>query len=531
MTEHNRAWAAVAAVVGAVTLAWWLPFSIEPPGRDQALFAAQGQALLDGAPLYTGIWEHKPPGVIVAYAAAQALFGRGFVAVHLLDALAGVATALLVAGLVWRHARNAAAAAAAGILYAAYHSGPAFGGFWCVAQAEVLMDPALAGALFALLGAREARKPERCYLLAGLLVAAAVGLKYSALPLALLPLPLLLDRSLDLRGRLRRGAAFVCGLAGPAVPAAIYLAATGRLAAFWTANVTFNRLHSSVATISRSANLARQVVFEFDLLLPLYLAAAAAIAAALLRRNAAGRARLPLLAGWTWLLALGGVFWQAKFWLYHYHVLLLPFALAAGCGIAAAASWLARAVPGKIVPAALLAAALALAAVPDARYTSAYVRAHRLVPALRGDIDRDAFFDTYRWGAPDYEALDTLRTARRIAAETGPRDRLFVWGFEPGLYVWSGRRPASRFFYDYPLMPRFESVHRAYVAQLMDDLRAHPPARVVVVRRDANDIEPRASVDQLADVPELAAWLEAGYEPSWIEGDFLVFRPRPAPPG
>ena len=60
---------------------------------------------------------------------------------------------------------------------------------------------------------------------------------------------------------------------------------------------------------------------------------------------------------------------------------------------------------------------------------------------------------------------------------------VFVWGFEPGIYVYSGRRPAARFFYDYPLMPRFEAVHSKFRDQLMADLVdaqvAHPHGELI----------------------------------------------------
>ena len=68
---------AAASLVIVLSFLWWLPFSIEPPGRDQSLFMAQSQALLDGSSLYTEVWEQKPPGILFAYSLAQALAGHG----------------------------------------------------------------------------------------------------------------------------------------------------------------------------------------------------------------------------------------------------------------------------------------------------------------------------------------------------------------------------------------------------------------------------------------------------------------------
>lgn len=111
---RKRIAAALALVL--VSILWWLPFSIEPPGRDQILFMAQSQALLDGSSLYTQVWEQKPPGILVAYAMAQAVAGRGYRSILLLDWLAGTLTALLLALLLWRHTESACGALGAAAL-------------------------------------------------------------------------------------------------------------------------------------------------------------------------------------------------------------------------------------------------------------------------------------------------------------------------------------------------------------------------------------------------------------------------------
>jgi len=507
----------VAVLVGLWALLWWLPFVVEPPGRDQSLFMAQAQAWLDGASLYTEIWEHKPPGVIFAYALAQFAFGRSFIAIHFLDGLAGLVTALTLAGLVLHHTRHRFSAIGAAMLYLVYHSGAAFGGFWCVSQAEVLMDPLLAGAL-AVLVVRSGPISFARALTAGVLVAAVIGLKYSALPLVLLIVPVLLQRS---SSRKAKFVAFAGGALGVAVPALLwsfYLYSSDRFAAFWSATVTFNRAHGSIATQSRVEGLPGKLLFEFDLLAPLYLLAVAALVAATMRRSSG---RLLIWGGWSWLLCLAAVFWQGKFWGYHYHVILLPLCVIAGGGLAELREKLTHAIPRAIAATVLL-----LSFVPYAVYLGGYSGAHQLAPRLLQSIESDEFLSNYRWGGPDYDVFETMRVAERLRAETSPEDRIFVWGFEAGIYVFAERRSASRFYYDYPLMPRFESVHRTHVDWLMEDLNRHRPKRIVILRRDANDIEEQGSVDQMRQIPRLAAFTDEHYEPAWAEGDFFVLRRR-----
>ena len=528
MSTERTGWL-LSALVGLGALLWWLPFSIEPPGRDQSLFLAQSQALLDGAPLYTEIWEHKPPGVLFAYAAAQALFGRGYFAVHLLGILAGLFTVTILTRLVWRQTRCAAGALGAGLLYAAYYSGPVFGGFWSVCQAEVLMDPLLALVIALLIQPGSTRRfTFRCFA-AGLMMAAIVALKYSTLPMAALFVLVLADGRIEPGERWKGCAVYFAGIGGMAALWCLWLLTTGRFAAFWSATVVFNRMHGTIAARPRTEDLADKIVFDMGFMLPFYLLAALAVLQTVLsRRGTSGvEPAVNRVLPWgvaSWALALTGVFWQAKFWSYHNHVMLLPLCLIAGAGLAVANRWVQRTVRHRVTGAAILIVAMAGSLIPYARYASRYVVEHRLVQALRGTIERDEFWSTYRWGPTDYDVLETFQVAERLNRETAPDDRLFVWGFEPGLYVYAERRPASRFFYDYPLMPRFEALHAAHVEALLEDLRTRRPARIAVLRRDATDIEKQGSVDQLQAIPELVALLNTDYEQAWTQGDFFVLK-------
>ena len=45
------------------------------PGLDAAVFSHVGGRLLDGVTPYVGSWDHKPPGIYLADAGAQAILG------------------------------------------------------------------------------------------------------------------------------------------------------------------------------------------------------------------------------------------------------------------------------------------------------------------------------------------------------------------------------------------------------------------------------------------------------------------------
>src|SRR3954470_21255697 len=54
-------------------------------GRDQTIYALVGDGVLHGKMPYRDLWDFKPPGIFLVYALAQGLFGRGMVAIRLLE--------------------------------------------------------------------------------------------------------------------------------------------------------------------------------------------------------------------------------------------------------------------------------------------------------------------------------------------------------------------------------------------------------------------------------------------------------------
>jgi len=75
MTTGRRQAAHLALTLAACAI-WRLPSLWEPPWvNDEGTYATVGHLLRGGALLYRDIWENKPPGVYLLYAAADALGG------------------------------------------------------------------------------------------------------------------------------------------------------------------------------------------------------------------------------------------------------------------------------------------------------------------------------------------------------------------------------------------------------------------------------------------------------------------------
>jgi len=530
-STQRIAFAALCAVVVAVAVVRFGYFLHEPPGRDQGQFSTLADGVLHGKLMYRDLWENKPPGVVWLYVTAIAIMGRDYVGIHVLQAVFATLTALSIALLVLRATGTLKAAAAAAILYVINAGGIVFGGFWATAQTEVFMDFPIVTALVLLLAARDAhdRRASIMACAAGLCLGWVILLKYSAIPLAALIL-VAWRRNLGLGRWLRIMAVFACGFALPGLALAISMAASGTWEDFFHATVTFNLEYLHNAENSRGAFL-EKVFYAWDILLPFYIPAAFAVFVSLPRGKGKethdlGRV-LTAVAGLLWGLSLIEVFWQGKFWIYHYHVVLLPLALLAGVGVARAESWARSAGMQSPFISAAVVAILALLSLPMLNTFRAYDKAHMISAHWLGKATAERMESTYIWNWPDYEFAQTKAVAAAIAAETPPGSRLFVWGFESYVYFLSGREPASRFLYDHPLMPRYSSVHKYFADQLLDDLHHNPPERVLVMINDRNDIETEDSLTQLKEWPALLEYIKANYVFTWRLGDFLCFARRP----
>jgi len=113
---------------------------------------------------------------------------------------------------------------------------------------------------------------------------------------------------------------------------------------------------------------------------------------------------------------------------------------------------------------------------------------------------RRAAFERGPAGKPADPEL--IATYLRESAPPGP---IFSWGNEAQIYALSGRQPSTRF-----LITEFPRLGSPWAAasrqQVLDDLRARPPAAIVVDPHSADEAEIR-----LSGFPELSQLLERCY--------------------
>jgi hypothetical protein len=243
-----------------------------------------------------------------------------------------------------------------------------------------------------------------------------------------------------------------------------------------------------------------------------------------------GRDWRPGARKWVLLSLLGALFSvsiQDKYFGYHWLPLLPTVSLLAASGSAWLWSqWRERPLTPHTPHPTPYAAGLALVVASLALWHGGeYVDAARYAG---GSLSSDRWLR--RFGPPfngDFSYLADTWAAAYVRAHTRSGDPVLVWGFEPPVYILSGRDAPTRFFFDVPLTVRFAP--EAWRAEFLRDLQARPPALFLVLR---NDRIPWAtgrkddSTAQLAEWPELSGWLAAHYRRETEIEDFTVYRRR-----
>jgi 4-amino-4-deoxy-L-arabinose transferase-like glycosyltransferase len=493
-------------------------------GRDQGIYALVARELLAGGMPYRDAWDFKPPGIFIIYALSRALFGSSWLGIRLLE----VASLLTMTAGMRVLARRFWGNATVGLLGAAFvWLLQAQLDFWHTAQPESFGAAGLVIGLW--LGtARGAGEPAaRRLVLAGVVFGAAGLLKP---PLAGAGAVLAVWHACR-RPRsdgARRAAPLGWVLLGGVLPFAATLswfAAAGALAelrhTFMVFTPHYTRLGWHESGFARLVGeAAKQWLLGYSSLLPAGLAMAA-----IDRRRGLARRGSALLLG---IIAVGlvGVALQGKFFPYHYSGLWPATALLASLGW-----WRLWQKLRRRGMAGAAAFALALAVVGSLRSASWNLgdsyrnRLRARVQLLRW---RDqAAFDALA-SAADVDAAANRAVAAELRARVPPAQPVYIWGFEPVIYDLAERRCASRFIYNAPQRTPWAMAWAR--DELLRDLRARPPAAIVVAHDDplpmvTGDLNDSAAVLE-HDFPELAQLLDEGYRRLKRHDDFDIYLQR-----
>ncbi len=496
--------ASVAAIaIGVIGMLFGAPSLAFPFGRDQALFYVVGREWArSGAVPYRDTFDLKPPFIYAVHAACVLVFGEGMWPIRLVEwlivvPLFGVAAASLGSPAAERTPKHRLALGVLGaqVLYYGFFN------FWETAQCELWCAAATVGALWVALRARLPWGASAA--IAGVLAGLAFGMKPPAGLMVLVVIVLIVMKQRGDRWRAAWSVA-IFGVASIGVLGATVLvfARSGALADL--VDVVFNYNRAYVAGDREVTGIVDGLVragYNHHDLDPWSSVVHVLVVVGLARggldgRDRASRSRWALAAA---LLVSGaiGVFVQAKFYRYHFGLLLAGDLLA----LVLVASDMDRMLaPSKRRSAALTASILGL-------FALSFPQSHRwaksteaVLAHVTGSQDRAWFLGKFALGGQFFYAKDREEVGTWIREHSNPDDRILVRGFEPTIYVYARRWYGGRFVTTHHL-----NSHK--VLYKREEWLAQD-------RRDIDRIKPRFVV-ALQGRPDMDHWPD----PEWIDSE------------
>ncbi|HEX2674822.1 MAG TPA: glycosyltransferase family 39 protein [Polyangiaceae bacterium] len=502
-------------------------------GRDQSIYALVGDGVLHGKMPYRDLWDFKPPGIFLVYALAQGLFGRGMVAIRLLEVLGMIGSVFgfmrLAETFFERRQAGLVGGAVAALIQAELE-------FWHTAQPEVFGGYLTLAALLVATSAPHPRRRIWTWVITGVLF----GLAFLFKP----PLG---------------GGAFVCGAylakreqqrtdstpralltmvvvgASAALPILLCAAWFGLRGAWpalrWTL-AEFTPGYTALGWQDRQAAgmlyyALEEAFFKFSALAAAGVIAMAAITPLHSREREGTYLVLGIIA-----IQIAGVAMQGKFFPYHYTATLQLIAFLAGLGLyklwrRCMGGGFGGALAFMSFVAVVTSMRTASRDLPQDYSERALMRlgyAFRMGPyKTRDAIDRDLSY------VADFNLAADRDVALEVRSRTRSEDPIFVWGFEPAIYWFSERTPSSRFIYDVPQRSEWQKGYAR--RELLRDLHSRVPALVIVQH---NDVFPSVtghvldSHDELPGFPELAGFIENGYQFVKRIEDFDIYERKPS---
>lgn len=426
-----------------------------------SIFSYVAYRILEGGVAYLHGWDIKGPGVYYFFALAHGVFGPSPMAFRILEVLWETATALVLAAIAVRIYGKQAAALFAGLGYLVLYFSQ---NFWNFAISDGLLNLPLALGFLILLRALQQDRGWQ-WGLAGFLVGVTALFK---LPFGLAGIPMLWaawsSSPGDWGAILRRWAGLAAGLVACFAPVAIYFAAKGGFAAFYSAYVLAAASHTErhrefLALPCFIENANKPVRY------PLYAVGLLGLVSLFVPRRsdkpqALRRAELLLVA---WLAVVLAVFlMHGAYADYHFLPAIPPVVILAG---------------------GLLANLLSIEAGRARRLVVAVTTLALLViPAEKFRQHAQFTYGALTQPSPPpfmHELSENLR------ANTTPEDFIFVWGEIAEIYLDSGRKSPSRFATTYHLGTPMQYVN--YRDVFLAEFRAHPPKYFVLIKSEKPD--------------------------------------------
>jgi hypothetical protein len=500
-------------------LLWGLPTLVIPFGADQSWFALGARTLLDGDKLYADFHEQKTPTIYLLYAIPQLIAGDGFDAVRVFD----LGITLLSMGGIYLLARRFlphGAAVLAALAYAFVYLTTV--GTDGLGETEAFIAAPLTAAI-AIYPVSMGRRWLPAALGSGLALGFALSLKFSVAPfvLALPVMELVLrDRRTwrPLESVLRLSVAAMGFLLVQGVWVG-YLVAAGIMDDFIDIQRHYTLPYQDLRWSPGGVPFYRHLLTESEgwMSRTWFLVAPAWVGVmALLVR---GSQRAGYLFGFLIAVAILTVWWQGKFFQYHW-IITLPFlAIPAGYLLHEGLDNL-RGLSRTATVVAVLAGVVGLGLMLVSPLLRTYDAYGYLIDRESGDRIQAEIDAVY--SSPlvfNHELVDY------VLANSEEDEGFVIWGTWPQALLWADRPSPTRFITS-PAV-RSDWAPAKWREEYVADLQADPPRFFVVADYD---FQPwltgtdHSSREDFCDYyPALRAFIEANYQPVYENPVFILY--------
>ncbi|MFH1844373.1 MAG: glycosyltransferase family 39 protein [bacterium] len=445
----------VLAAVAALACFLLLPVAFVIPARDSGVFLYIGQSLLRGEVPYRDVWDHKPPLIYLINALGLGLAGGRIWGTWLLELLS-LSTAGWLSYRLLRSLQGRVVAALVTLL-------------WMLTLPDLLDRgnlteeyslPLQFGALYLALRHGWRGVTGRWYLGLGILTALAFLLRQNHVATFAAIVLVTSLRGSQWRRPFELGSAAAWGLLGMAlvlVPAGFYFLVQDAWGAMWEAAFRFNLSYTAVDLSRRLQVLGsgiERVSWSFGALLVWLLVLVRRLARKPMSTGRRGLFHDLVLIGVPLEMAAGSVSGRAYS---HYFILWLPL-LAVAVAELFGFLWQRAGVSRHR---SVLARGLMLALVAAAGCGLRFQKLDTLYTQMRDPGADAAVKAAVKW----------------ITQNTNRDDRILMYGAEARVLALSGRRSATRYVYQYPLVTRHYGSDEL-AGQFLDDLRRFPPLAI-----------------------------------------------------
>lgn len=514
-------------ILGTILLVLRLPTLFELPATDQALSAYIGQKMQEGQLLYRDLWEHRPPGIYFLYSwiSSLGLERDLYWIIPFFDTLYTLLTMgaiLLLARSFW----GLGPAWGAAFIFTLFSLSPVSQGAWSRIQPEMLMNLPL---ILCFYGGYQGfcQQKKWPWFFFGLALGAAFIIKFTALLLALPLIPLLWNSPSTANPiknfRLKKIFYLILGLMIPIFITILYLYVKGILPEAYEALVVYNRVYSAFRMELKLASSLLLEKWQGQIIFPLAVLFLALLG---LRRERLYHSLLGRIMILWILIALFSVFIQGKYLASHFLSLIPPLSLLAGFSW----EWLKKPRAGKYSPViSLLILALLAGAAGDA--FKGYLRYYRT--GFTFLLKKVGYEEALRSLPANAKKLGLWELGRAIAQNSQEKDYIYVWAVAPEIYYYSNRPAPNRFILEHYLLDAQNSLSRGLPGiktrqqELLKNLKEKPVKFFLVGLKDLSIFEPKDSLSQLNDFPELYQWVQDNYFLLTQNDHYLLYQRKP----